>query len=99
MKILVLNSGSSSVKFQLFNMEEESVWISIKSQGETVYIEEAYSEEYKGKLMNMRGYLLENVIGTSDFENGMFELPFLGRNRIYNLNVDTDLPDENFSYD
>lgn len=83
----------------LFNMEEESVWISIKSQGETVYVEEAYSEEYKRELINMRGYLLENVIESSDFEKGMFELPFLGRNIIYNLSVNTDLPDENFSYD
>ncbi len=79
-------------------MEEEAIWVSINSEGETVYIEENYFEEYEEELMNMRSYLLENFIGASDFENETFELPFLGKTIVYSFEINPDFSDESFRY-
>ncbi len=64
MKILVLNSGSSSIKFQLFNMEKEEVLA--KGQVERIGIEGS-AIEYE----NMSGQEVEKDIDISDHREGI----------------------------
>ena len=64
MKVLVLNSGSSSIKFQLFNMEDEKVLA--KGLVERIGIEDS-AIEYE----NINGQEIEKDIDIADHKEGI----------------------------
>jgi len=64
MKVLVINSGSSSIKYQLFNMEDETVLA--KGIAGRIGIDSSYLE-----YENYKGYELKIAIEIPDHKTGI----------------------------